>query len=144
MTPNDASEERNVVPQSFLAAASSSWSSFSWRAQFRLLTNEMREGPVALLNAFLTSSKARGEQLDNLRRLPLFVFVACEDSDSFVFVSSSTALFPCDPHQCMTLLVSPRSWRVGVVPSFCTMSPLPLALRATLPGALTLSTVRLS
>jgi hypothetical protein len=29
----------------------------------------MREGPVALLNTFLTSSKARGEQLDNLRRL---------------------------------------------------------------------------
>jgi hypothetical protein len=29
----------------------------------------MREGPVTLLNAFLTSSKARGEQLDNLRRL---------------------------------------------------------------------------
>jgi hypothetical protein len=28
----------------------------------------MREGPVVLLNTFLTSSKARGEQLDDLRR----------------------------------------------------------------------------
>jgi hypothetical protein len=51
------------------AAASPSWSSFSWRAWFRLLSNKMRECPVALLNAFLTSSKACGEQLDNLRCL---------------------------------------------------------------------------
>jgi hypothetical protein len=36
---------------------------------FRLLTNEMREGPVVLLNTCLTSNKARVEQLDDLRRL---------------------------------------------------------------------------